>query len=185
MTDEDCVLNTREAAEFLNAHTETLRRLARNGLIPAFKLAKDWRFNKAALRRWSETHHTRSRKLSILVVDDEASIRNLLRLLLRSEGYRVSVAADGPEALKLIGQEVPDLVLLDLQMLQMNGPDVLKEIRHSYGDLPVIIITGYPDSDLMQEALRYTPLLMLSKPIRKEHLLKMVTFVAGRIASGT
>jgi len=53
------VLKAREAAGFLKAHVETIRRLARRGEIPAFKVGKDWRFHKEALRRWSEGQNPR------------------------------------------------------------------------------------------------------------------------------
>jgi excisionase family DNA binding protein len=54
MKSESGVLNAKEAAEYLKAHVETVRRMARRGEIPAFKLGKDWRFHLDALRRWSE-----------------------------------------------------------------------------------------------------------------------------------
>ena len=52
------VLNTREAATYLNAHVETIRRMARRGDIPAFKVGKDWRFHKNALLRWSKEQYS-------------------------------------------------------------------------------------------------------------------------------
>lgn len=54
------VLNTKEAADYLKAHIETVRRLARRGEIPAFKVGKDWRFNKEALKKWTEMQHFNS-----------------------------------------------------------------------------------------------------------------------------
>jgi excisionase family DNA binding protein len=54
------VLNAKEAAAFLKAHVETIRRLARRGEIPAFKVGKDWRFHQDALRRWSEEQNPRT-----------------------------------------------------------------------------------------------------------------------------
>ena len=61
----------------------------------------------------------------------------------------------------------------------MPGPDVLKEIRRAHGALPVIIITGYPDGELMHEALRYSPVMMLAKPVTPEQLLESVRLVLG------
>jgi len=54
MKNDSDVVNAKEAAEYLKAHVETVRRLARRGEIPAFKIGKDWRFHKEALQRWSE-----------------------------------------------------------------------------------------------------------------------------------
>ena len=71
------VLDVRQAGEFLGAHAETVRRLARRHEIPAYKIGRDWRFQKDALQHWSETHSVRTREAMILVLDDKASIRNL------------------------------------------------------------------------------------------------------------
>ncbi len=174
MADDDRGLNAREAARLLGAHVETVRRLARKGDIPAFKLAKDWRFNGAELRRWAETHHERSRSASILVVDDEEVVCDILRRVLEGDGYDVSCACDGAEALELMRREVPDLVTLDLRMPGMSGPAVLKAIREAHGALPVIIITGYPDSELMADALDYGPILLVRKPIESHDVLQSV-----------
>jgi len=174
-------LNAREAANYLGAHVETIRRLARRGDIPAYKIGKDWRFRKSALLRWAEQHHERSmsRSAHVLIVDDEETVRGFIRRTLEPEGYRVSEAPGGAEGLDLMRQETPDAVLLDLKMPGMSGAAVLKDIRESYGALPVIIITGYPDSDLMAEALKHAPVLMLPKPVEQEQLVGAVRLALG------
>ncbi len=186
MAYEDRALNARQAAEFLGAHVETIRRLARKNKIPAYKVGRDWRFNKDALRRWAQSHHERVRSASILVVDDERLIQDLMRRIFEGEGYRVSTASDGAEALEFMRRETPDLMLLDLKMPGMDGPTTLREVRKAYGALPVIIITGYADSDLMTEILPYSPVLMLAKPVGTEQLLEAVRLVlSGSRSSAT
>ena len=64
MKSESGVLNAKEAAEYLKAHVETVRRMARRGEIPAFKVGKDWRFQKEALKKWAETQHFGSNGIS-------------------------------------------------------------------------------------------------------------------------
>lgn len=172
MNGEKETLTIREAAAFLGAHPQTVRKLARRGGIPAFKVGQDWRFRKDALERWVDTHHARSRKPRVLVVDDEGAMREVTRRVLESEGYDVATAADGAEALNRMLGEAPSVVLLDLEMPVMDGPTTLKAIREAHGDVPVIIITGYPDSDLMSRSLEYGPLLVLAKPFRKQQLLE-------------
>ena len=174
------VLSAREAADYLGAHVETVRRLARRGDIPAYKMGKDWRFRRSTLRRWAEQRNEGSRPAHVLVVDDEKAIRRLIRDMLEPEGYRVSAASSGAEALALMRQDTPDVALLDLKMPGMGGPDVLREIRKAYGALPVIIITGYPDSDLMHEALRYSPVIVLAKPATRAQVMAAVRAALGR-----
>ena len=175
------LLDVYGAAEYLSVHEQTVRRLARKNDIPSSKVGRQWRFDKAALRRWLATHHERSRSCSahILVVDDEEGTHALARAALEPEGCRVSAASGGAEALDLMRKERPDAVLLDLKMPGMDGPAVLKEIRRGYGDLPVIIITGYPDSDLMARAMEYCPITMLAKPAASRQILASVESVLG------
>jgi len=168
------VMETRQAAEFLGAHIETVRRMARRGELPAYKIGRDWRFSKETLTRWRETHRIRQRIPLVLAVDDEKSIRQTVSEFLQGAGYRVVTAENGTRALETARQEIPDLVLLDLVMPGMSGVDVLQALRSMDPDLPVVIVTGYPDSRLMAEAMRFAPVTLLSKPVDKEALLKAV-----------
>ncbi len=79
----------------------------------------------------------------ILVVDDEEYVRVLYKEELEDEGYCVSVASDGDEALRRIEEESPDLVILDIKMPGMNGIEVLRRLRERWRDLPVILSTAY------------------------------------------
>jgi CheY-like chemotaxis protein len=71
-------------------------------------------------------------------------------------------------------EDLPDLVLLDLFMDDMNGTDVLSHIRTEWGFLPVAIMTARPDSELMQKALMLSPVLLLAKPFTQAQLLAAV-----------
>jgi excisionase family DNA binding protein len=155
MPGEEQVLNAQEAAAYLGGHVETVRRLARKGDIPAYKMGKDWRFRRETLQQWAESHYRRQQDPLVLVVDDEKSFREPTRLFLEAEKYRVVTAATGEEALDLVQREAPDLILLDLLMPGMNGVQVLTELHRIAPDLPVVMITAYPDSELITEALRY------------------------------
>ncbi|HYL82313.1 MAG TPA: response regulator [Candidatus Acidoferrum sp.] len=79
----------------------------------------------------------------ILVVDDEEDIRLLYQEELQEAGYRVSVAADGAEALRMVKQARPDLMTIDIKMPGMDGIELLRRVREIYRDLPIIICTAY------------------------------------------
>ena len=81
-------------------------------------------------------------ELSVLVVDDDADIRIALVEILREKGFRVRQARDGLEALEKIVEEEPDVVILDLMMPVINGWDVLRALRNSRKDLPVVILSA-------------------------------------------
>lgn len=174
MEKDNGVLNAQQAADFLGAHVETVRRLARKGKIPSYKMGKDWRFRKETLMEWAEKDYLQRKPLSVLVVDDESSVRKLMRRILEAEGYRVHLASDGAEGLAWSNRESVNLILLDLKMPGMNGAAFLREFRKEHGNLPVIVVTGYPDSHLMLEAMKYGPITLVAKPILKEQLIQAV-----------
>ena len=80
---------------------------------------------------------------TILVVDDEESIRFLYKEELEEEGYRVILASDGEEALRKVAEEKPDLITLDIRMPGLDGIEVLHMIKEIYKDIPVIMSTAY------------------------------------------
>lgn len=179
MTGESDVLNAQQAAAFLGAHVETIRRLARRGGLPSFKVGKDWRFFREALLRWLEDQASSGGQPWVLVVDDDEVVRSTLSRLLGRLGCRTRQAADGATGLQEIAREAPDLVLLDLLMPEMNGPEFLRALRVTHPDLPVVIVTGYPDGELMHEAARHGPLLLLAKPVELDQLERTVRAVLG------
>src|ERR1039458_1440834 len=90
----------------------------------------------------------------ILVIDDEAAIRESLEVLPKLEGYTTRMAADGVEGLRILDQESFDLVLLDLALPGQSGLELLPQIKERHPDLPVIMITAYGTVDNVIEAIR-------------------------------
>ncbi len=80
---------------------------------------------------------------TILVVDDEQNIRFLYKEELEDDGYQVSVAATGEEALKMLDKQIPDLIILDIKMPGMDGIEVMRKIKDEKGDIPVILCSAY------------------------------------------
>jgi two-component system phosphate regulon response regulator PhoB len=118
---------------------------------------------------------------TVLVVDDEPMLRNLLCRLLRMEGYEVLEAEDGQTALEVCAKENPDLVLLDVMLPARDGLDVLGELRRT-SDIPVILVSA-----LAEEADRVTGLKMgaddyITKPFSAAELSARVESVLRRSA---
>jgi DNA-binding response OmpR family regulator len=113
----------------------------------------------------------------ILVVDDDAELHALIGFALRREGYQVLEAHDAFEGLKIIEDEVVDLVLLDVMMPKMDGLMMLSRLRESNKDLPVIVMTALTTPDTAISALREQACDFLAKPFDVEQLFSAVKAV--------
>ncbi len=107
----------------------------------------------------------------ILVIDDEADIRDSLKLLLTLERYAVSTAATGAEGIRAAERRSPDLVLLDLMLPDRSGLAVLEEIRRTDKSLPVLMLTAYGSVETAVKAIRLGADNFLTKPWSNEKLL--------------
>ncbi len=114
---------------------------------------------------------------TILVVDDEPLVRDLLVQFLSLRGYRALGVKDGAEALSMVEQAPPDLILLDLIMPGMDGVEVLRQLRQREYTGGVIIITGSHDEDRLDEAWVMGPQEVIGKPIDLEQLLTSIQLV--------
>jgi DNA-binding NtrC family response regulator len=110
----------------------------------------------------------------ILVVDDELLIRDLLYDFFINEGWDIVVAEGGQRAVDFLRNQQFDIVLTDLKMPDMDGLDLTGRIRTLYGDLPVVIMTGYPSLDSALQALRYKVDDYVVKPFNVNQLFKTV-----------
>ena len=110
---------------------------------------------------------------TILVIDDESSIRKLLRLTLEGANYRVVEACDGREGLHLLAAERPSLVVLDMGLPDRRGDEILKEIR-SWNNVPVVILSVEKDSATVVEALDMGADDYVTKPFRTDEFLARV-----------
>jgi DNA-binding response OmpR family regulator len=111
----------------------------------------------------------------LLIVDDEAVIRNFLVRVLEREGHTVIAASNGAEALDVLRQTTVDLMLSDIRMDQLDGVALLKEAREHYPDLAVLLLTGHATVDSAIAALRHGALNYLLKPVRNEEIVEAVT----------
>ena len=107
---------------------------------------------------------------SILVVDDDADIRDILSETLNSLGSRVITAANGQECLDKVDREVPELVLLDIEMPVKNGLDVLKELRKRRNETTVIMITAYGTIERAVQAMKEGAFDFITKPFDLDHI---------------
>ncbi len=110
----------------------------------------------------------------ILIVDDNTLFVNFLQRLLEGKGYDLSVAYDGETAIQKTREEIPDLVLLDLNLPDISGEEVLETLRAHHKQIPVIVVTGYGGEQVAVEMMKKGATDYLSKPIDNDLLLKAI-----------
>ncbi len=107
----------------------------------------------------------------VLIIDDDAGIRDALRMILDYEGYEVAAAADGPSGLAELDANPPDAILCDIKMPGMDGFEVLDRIAAREGAPPVLVISGHGDIATAVEATRRGAVDFLEKPLQRERIL--------------
>lgn len=124
---------------------------------------------------------------TILLVDDDASLRKVLQFNLEQEGYTVITAADGNEALRLYDENAPELVITDIKMPGIDGIDLLKEIKRRDIDKLVIVITAFGTIDNAIEAMKLGAYDYITKPFNRDEMKLVVrkAFELERLRSRT
>ena len=113
-------------------------------------------------------------KPRILVIDDEAAIRDSLTMVLEYEGYEVIQAATGDEGVKLVERESPDLVFLDIKMPGMDGMEVLQKLKHMVENTPIVVFSGHATINAAVEATRLGAFDFIEKPLDTNRLMVTV-----------
>ena len=111
---------------------------------------------------------------SILVVDDEQGIRQVLQDVLGDEGHQVFAVEDGFQALEILEKEAVDLVILDVWLPNMGGIDVLKRVRGGWPDIEVVVISGHANINMAVQAVKIGAFDFLEKPLSLEKTITVV-----------
>ena len=120
--------------------------------------------------------------LNILVVDDSVSIRQVVSALMESQGWKSETAKDGIEALEKISEEIPDLILLDLEMPRMNGYDLMNALKAQprLQDIPVVVITSRTAAKHREKARALGAKGFVVKPYDEDELIDLIWGLTGR-----
>jgi excisionase family DNA binding protein len=188
---DEVFLTTEEVLAYLQVNLRTVYRLIKAGKIPAVRVGRQWRFRKRDIDLWlnsqraqagstipeaAPARHGRSR---VLVVDDEASIRDLLAKTLALAEYDVDTASDAATALSRVRMSAYDLLIADLRMPGMDGLALIRQVKGIRADLPVIIITGYSSETSAIEAVNLGVAGYLRKPFRVPEVLAAAAKALG------
>ncbi len=100
----------------------------------------------------------------ILIVDDQKGVRRLLEELFKKDGWEVELAADGKEAVESADKFLPDIILMDMKMPNMNGLEASQIILKKYNNLDIIMMTAYGEMDVVKDALDAGVKRCITKP---------------------
>jgi DNA-binding NtrC family response regulator len=115
-----------------------------------------------------------TQKETVLVIDDEPSVADALKVILSDSGYQVVVAMSGREALENLGKRRFDLVITDVRLPDISGLDVLRHLRRSHPGVLAIIITAHHTPELAAESLSLGAVAVLPKPFSPSDLLTVI-----------
>ena len=172
------LMTVKEVAEYLKLNYMTVYKLAQKGRIPASKIGGNWRFKKELLDEWIAKQSTVVEG-SVLVVDDDPGVREMLSDIISEQRYRVVAVENGERAIEEMEQQHFDLIFLDLVLPWMSGAEALSAIKQKDEKVIVAIITGYGDDPVAMEAMSLGPLLMIRKPFRVDDILEVISIISS------
>ena len=167
------LLTVKETADYLRIPIPTIYYLVQRGKIPAIQVGGRWRIKKSPLDR-DVLHQDKQGQPTVLVVDDDRGLQDLFRTFLKKIGFSRVVVGTAKEAIKSLGKQKFDLMFLDLKSPDAPGDQVFKTAKQIDPDLNVIVITGYPDSEILDRILEVSPVTVLKKPLKLEQLNQAV-----------
>ena len=173
------LLTVKETAKYLRIPLPTVYYLVQRGQLPAIQIGGRWRIKKSSLDK-DILKEDKSGQPTVLVVDDDESLQNLFRLFLKKIGFSRVVVGTVKEALAALNKQKFDLIFLDLKLPDGPADDVYDTAREEQPDCPIVIITGYPDSEMLDRILEKGPITVLKKPLQVNQLHQTVRILGHK-----
>lgn len=175
------LLTIKETATYLRIPLPTVYYLVQRGQLPAIRIGGRWRIKKSSLDK-DVLKEDRAGQPTVLVVDDDEDLQSLFKLFLREIGFSRVVVGTVKEALAAINKQKFDLIFLDLKLPDGPADDVYDMAKEQQSDCPIIIITGYPDSEMLDRILAKGPITVFKKPFKLEQLKNTVRILGHKKA---
>ena len=179
------LMNIKQVAEYLQMNKMTVYKLAREGKIPAFKVASEWRFRKDLIDEWLmsqlkdrpdiqrlKPEIQKQAEKTVLIVDDEKIIQDFFTRVLTE--YNVLIASNSEEALDIVRKKRPDLVLLDIKMPGIDGIETLRRIKEIDSNIAVVMLSAHGTLQTNLEAARLGAYTSMAKPFDLNEIKTMI-----------
>ena len=171
------LLTVKETAEYLRIPRPTVYYLVKKQQLPAFQIGGRWRVDRLELDRTvlkKDRNRTR-----IMAVDDDLGIQKIMGQFLKKTGFDPTIVGDGQSALEEAGKNKFDLICVDLQLPDISGDILYLKLKEIQPTTPIIIVTGYPDSELLTRLLASGSVTILKKPVDWEQLRQTIEILSG------
>src|SRR5439155_10231923 len=159
----------------------TVYYLVQRGQLPAVQIGGRWRIKKDLLDR-DILHEEEHGQPTVLVVDDDEGIQGMFKLFLKKAGFGRMIVGNGKDALAALKKQKFDLFFLDLVLPDITGDEIYKQAKKIDANLPIVIITGYPDSAMLDNILKYGPVTVLKKPLKIEQLTQTMKVLGHKLS---
>lgn len=167
------LMTVKETSEYLRIPLPTVYYLVQRGQLPAIQIGGRWRIKRSLLDR-DILRKGETGQPTVLVVDDDPALQSLFKQFLKKAGFGRIVVGTGAEAIQYAEKQAFDLVFLDLKLPDIPGDELYQKIKKLHPDLPIVIITGYPDSEILTKILSSGPVTVIKKPIEFDQLNQAV-----------
>lgn len=175
------LMTVKETAEYLRIPLPTVYYLVQRGQLPAIQIGGRWRIKKESLDRdiLRENEHGQP---TVLVVDDDVGLQGMFKLFLKKAGFSRLIVGNGKDAIAAMKKQKFDLCFLDLALPDIQGDEVYRQAKKIDPNLPIVIITGFPDSEMLDNILKFGPVTVLKKPLKVEQLGQTLRFFGHKFA---
>lgn len=123
--------------------------------------------------------------MKILVVDDDAIVIKSCRRILESEGFEVLTVSGAEEALEMVRKFDVDLLLIDVKMPKYDGLYLMREIKKELPEVPIIVMSGYPTQETVNEVMKLGANQFVPKPFRPDELMRVIRQVIQKLSGKT
>jgi excisionase family DNA binding protein len=176
------LLTVKETAKYLRIPLPTVYYLVQRGQLPAIQIGGRWRIKKDSLDK-DVLKEERSGQPTVLVVDDDEALQDLFKVFLKKIGFSRVVVGSVKEAIAALERQHFDLLFLDLKLPDGPADEVYDAAKQIDPDLAIVIITGYPDSAMLNRILMRGPVTVLKKPLKIEQLKQTVRILGHKEAN--
>ncbi len=173
------LLTVKETSKYLRIPLPTVYYLVQRGQLPAIQIGGRWRIKKASLDK-DILKEDKAGQPTVLVVDDDQRRQSLFNVFLKKIGFSRVVVGTVKEALAALDKQHFDLLFLDLKLPDGPADYVYDAAKKIDPELPIIIITGYPDSEMLDRILEKGPITVLKKPLQVDQLHQPVRILGHK-----